>query len=260
MYRHLTDHDLGNYTLNMLTDADREVLDQHLEDCPACRTAVEEHTQQQTKFRVRLQTELATLSPSPRMNFASIAPAVRQLQRAQWRQRLLEACRTFGPALATAGGLVLAVLGLLLNVTWPVVGLQQDHSLSLPFAAGLMFSVPVMSHFRWDVRQRADRLWGWLASGMLWLGTAILGLYEIALLREVLLRAYMRFGPPSSQLLQQAQALGSWGVFLLGALWVVLVIGGGEYHYRHVGQRASWRLFGATVCTQLALLALPLLV
>jgi len=258
MNQHLTENDLSSYTLNVLTDADREGLDRHLQNCATCKAALAGQIEQQAELQARLDAEISTLPPPQRMTFAAIAPVVRKSRHSSRSHGYLELFRTYGPALAAAAGVILAVSGLVRNVTWPVVGLQQNHSLTLPFAAGMMFSVPVLSHYGQNHLQRRPLAWTWVVIVALWLGTAVLGLYEIALLREMLLRAYVRFGPPSSQLLQQAQALGSWGVFFMGALWVTVVIGGGEYHYRHAGQRASWRLLGWTILVQLGLLALPL--
>lgn len=260
MNQHLTENDLSSYTLNMLTDADREGLDRHLQSCPTCKSALAGQMQQQAELQARLQAEVTTLPPPQRMTFAAIAPVIRKSRHSSGSHGYLELLHTYGPAFAAAAGVILAVAGLVRNVTWPVVGLQQNHSLTLPFAAGIMFSVPVLNHYGQNHLQRRPLVWTWLVIGALWLGTAVLGLYEIALLREMLLRAYVRFGPRSPELLQQAQALGSWGVFFMGALWVAVVIGGGEYHYRHAGQRASWRLLGWTVLGQLGLLALPLLI
>jgi hypothetical protein len=36
-----------------------------------------------------------------------------------------------------------------------------------------------------------------------------------------------------------------------------LVMGGGEYYFKRVGQRSSWKLFGWTVGAELVVLALP---
>ena len=260
MNRHLTEDERIGYVHHTLTDAERESFDQHLATCAACQAELETHTQQRAAFQARLQAELATVSPSPRMRFAAIAPRVRKSQRGIWLRQPLAAFVAFAPTLAAVTGALLAIMGLLRNVTWPAMGLHQDHSLSLPFAAGLMFGAPVLSQWRQERRPHHKQAWTWMAAIALWLGTAVLGLYEIALLHEMLLRAYVRFGPSSAQLLWQAEALSSWGVFFMGAAWIALVIGGGEYHYRHIGRRASWRLFAWTVGAQLALLALPLIV
>lgn len=259
MNRHLTENESIGYVHQLLTDAERENFERHLASCGACRSATDAHIQRQSSFRSRLDQELGALTAPPGMDFATIAPRLRESRRSSMLAVILESLRTYAPALAAVAGVVLAIAALLRNVTWPAVGLQQNHTLTLPFAAGLLFSFPVLSHYREDPLQRSTRWRIWIPTVLLWLGTAILGLYEIALLREVILRAYARFSPASSQWLQQAQALGSWGVFLMGAVWIALVIGGAEYHYRHAGQRSSWRLFTWTLLTQVAALALPLL-
>ena len=114
----------------------------------------------------------------------------------------------------------------------------------------------------------------------LWAGTAVLGLYEIALVREMLFRIYIYVQSSSSGLslgsqllngrnedfyllrkdLWQALALGNWALIPLSLLWIVLVIGGGEYHYKRAGQRSSWKLFGWTIAAEVLVLILVLLV
>lgn len=87
---------------------------------------------------------------------------------------------------------------------------------------------------------------------ILWAATAALGLWEIVVIREMLLRVYARFWSDY----WSAAALRNWTVLVLGLVWIVVVIGGGEYHYRRLGQRRSWRLFGWTIAGELAILVL----
>ena len=48
---------------------------------------------------------------------------------------------------------------------------------------------------------------------------------------------------------------------LIGAmLYIGVIIGGGEYHYRNIGQPGSWKLFSITLLGQLFLLIIPYLV
>jgi hypothetical protein len=49
-------------------------------------------------------------------------------------------------------------------------------------------------------------------------------------------------------------------LIVLSVAWLVMVIGGAEYHRKHVGQRRSWRLFGATLVAEFAILAVAQLV
>ena len=49
MNQHLTENDLSSYTLNMLTDADREGLDRHLQNCATCKAALAGQIEQQAE-------------------------------------------------------------------------------------------------------------------------------------------------------------------------------------------------------------------
>ena len=95
----------------------------------------------------------------------------------------------------------------------------------------------------------------------LWLLTAGVGLWEVFLIREMTGRIVARlwaddrpFGPDY----WTAVHLGQWSVLIAGLAWIVLVIGSGEFHYRHYGERASWHLFAVCVAIEvgIALLAL----
>jgi len=88
----------------------------------------------------------------------------------------------------------------------------------------------------------------------LWLATAVLGFWEIYLVREMLFRIYARFGSDY----WSAVNLGKWVVVVLGAVWLAFVVGGGEHHRRRVGQRSSWSLFGWTIGVEVAILILNL--
>jgi hypothetical protein len=45
-------------------------------------------------------------------------------------------------------------------------------------------------------------------------------------------------------------------VLPLGLIAVSVVIGGAEYHYHHVGEIASWKLFSETLAVEAALFLL----
>jgi hypothetical protein len=93
----------------------------------------------------------------------------------------------------------------------------------------------------------------------LWLGTSVLALYEIWLIRVMVIRVYARFmddGTPFGADYNTAVAMGNWLVLALGVVWIALVIGGGEYHAKHVGTSKSWRVFARTIAVELAILVL----
>jgi len=96
---------------------------------------------------------------------------------------------------------------------------------------------------------------------ILWATTAIIGLLEINIIIEMMLRVY-------AGLWGDYGIYGSdyWGavvirnllVILLGLSWIALFIGGGEYHAKKMGQPKSWKLFGWTIAVELSILALAL--
>lgn len=98
---------------------------------------------------------------------------------------------------------------------------------------------------------------------VLWIFTAALGLVEIWIVREMTLRVYARFFADETALgnvYRGSVALGNWLVFILAIVWIGLVIGGGEYHFKHVGKPKSWKLFARTIAVQLSILVLALFI
>mgnify|MGYP001828914564 CR=1 FL=1 len=97
----------------------------------------------------------------------------------------------------------------------------------------------------------------------LWAFTASLGLLEIVIIREMVLRVYARFWAGDGGYGQSywgGVAVGNWLAFILALVWIALVIGGGEYQYKNVGKSSSWRLFGRTIDVQLSILVLALFI
>ncbi|MEA3341121.1 MAG: hypothetical protein U9R15_14245 [Chloroflexota bacterium] len=96
---------------------------------------------------------------------------------------------------------------------------------------------------------------------VLWAATAALGLYEILLIREMLFWIYTRTSFIGLRRdYWRALALGNWALVPLALVWIALVVGGGEYHYKRAGQRSSWKLFGWTIAAEVLVLVLVLLV
>jgi len=144
------------------------------------------------------------------------------------------------------------------------VGITPTHAVPLPTVACFLFAIPVIGNY-YESRVVPSRL---ILSGVvafiLWVGTAIVSLYEIFLVREMLFRIYVRFWSGSGGLgrndFWRALALGNWALIPLALAWIALVVGGGEYHYKRVGQRSSWKLFGWTIAAEMLILVLPILI
>lgn len=101
---------------------------------------------------------------------------------------------------------------------------------------------------------------------ILWLASAVVGIWQIALIREMLFRLIARFSAiPQSEyeIFKQANlasALGTWLIVILTIIWIAVFIGSAEYHYRHFREPRSWRLFAWIIGVQLAILLLALFI
>lgn len=104
------------------------------------------------------------------------------------------------------------------------------------------------------------------AAFALWLVTAVVGLWQIGLIRDLIFRLMFRFQPVGltryEAFKQQrvAGALGTFIVLLLSLIWIAVVIGGAEYHRRRIGRRESWLLFSRVLAVEFGLALLPLFI
>ena len=127
-----------------------------------------------------------------------------------------------------------------------------------------------------EANLKALRLWEpantpvspqWLALGLLtfvlWAATAVLGLAALgALVGEIWPPIF--YALSGSMLPTQREALltfsSSCWLLVLGAAWLLTVIGGGEYHRKRIGRPHSWKLFGLTLAVEGVILAAAQLV
>ncbi|MCI0397716.1 MAG: hypothetical protein L0332_21805 [Chloroflexi bacterium] len=99
---------------------------------------------------------------------------------------------------------------------------------------------------------------------LLWLATAALALWEIVVIRDMFFRLYARFVGGEAAGFQPTYwagtALGIGLVMFLAVVWIAVVIGGAEYHYRHAGQPGSWKVFAWTFAAEVSILLLALFI
>jgi hypothetical protein len=91
-----------------------------------------------------------------------------------------------------------------------------------------------------------------LAALILWLVTAALGLVEVYLLRQTVMRLHARFvtNTPVTMMLGQVVPV------IAGFIWMFFAIGSAEYHLKKVGTSGSWKFFAWTVAIELLILIL----
>ncbi len=261
MKLHLTEKELGGYVQRTLTDAQRESLDRHLATCGDCRARLTAQEAQERRLRHALSAVLRKVAPSERMTFAALKPRLAHVHRNLRAERSWDWLLSGATAATALAGLVLALATLIQNVNWATASLKTPDA-SLPAAAGFLFMVPVLTQFGARPDPHVRKVWTALLTVVLWMGTAIVGLYELLLIRELSYRCYARFwsGARYGRDYGRATGLGVWSVFILAMVWIAVFIGGAEYHYKHVGQRGSWKLFGWTIAVEFLILALPLLI
>ncbi len=90
----------------------------------------------------------------------------------------------------------------------------------------------------------------------LWLVSVVVALWQIVVVQQLLLRLYSRLWRDywTGVVLRDAS------VIVLGIAWLALVIFTAEYHWKHVGQRVSWRLFAWVFGVEAAILAVAAVV
>jgi hypothetical protein len=122
MSAHLHDAQLSGYIHHTLTDAQREVMDQHLATCPHCRARLAGHEALQKRIRHELLADLRAINPPPRMTLAAIRPRPR---RSRALAVLRRCCRQLFPgvaALATVAVQAIILLALFGSISQPVAG------------------------------------------------------------------------------------------------------------------------------------------
>jgi anti-sigma factor RsiW len=246
MKRHLSDEQLVGYVHATLTDAGREEMDSLLAGCPECRARLADHEALQREIRYRLLADLRAASPPVGMRFEAIAPRLKRSNRlAQLWQRPSQAFHA-ATALAALTGLMVALIGLVESIGRPGVGPAVRSAGSLPAVACFLFAIPAASNYRESRVVPSRLLISAVVALTLWAGTAIVGLQVIVVVRD---RSAWVLAP----------ALSNWALIPLSIMWIALVVGGGEYHYKRFGQNSSWKLFGWTIAAEMTILILTYL-
>jgi hypothetical protein len=95
----------------------------------------------------------------------------------------------------------------------------------------------------------------------LWLVTAVLATWNFLVIRDMVLRTYARLFPIDTVQNESVFTLVHTILIIILAIgWIAVVIAGAEFHYKRVGQPASWKLFSRTLALELSILLLALFV
>ena len=88
---------------------------------------------------------------------------------------------------------------------------------------------------------------------ILWLGTLIIGILNLFVIIDLVVAGFLALGGSRAS----ATFVAILTVFLFTLVYIGVVIGGAEYHYKNIGQPRSWKLFIWTLTIQLFIMVLP---
>ncbi len=250
---HIHQDDLIGYLYRTLDDGVRESIDAHLLDCPVCRARLEAHGRGQRVVGNELNAALRDVTPSAGMSFAAISDQLRPRNPFAdfWHRAVASA-----PMILALAGLALALAGL-----WELNSLRH-----LDFPSQQMGAVPALACFflmlvsleefdkAFSIRSRF--VFMAMIAVVLWLGSALIGVLNIVVIQDLAIMATVAVGGNAAQ----ATFAALIALVVAALLYIAVVIGGAEYHYRNIGQPNSWKTFIITLLGQLFILILPYLV
>ena len=250
---HLTPDRLTGYLYQTLDDATRESINAHLATCPACRAQLDEQKTLQRAISNELNAKLTQARPSNRMTFAAIAA---QIKPRSPLSHLWGRVTTSTPMAFALAGLVLAMAGVL-----QIFSLRHQPTPTLemnayPTFACFFLMLVSVQQFDKALSIRPRFLLMAAIAAILWLSSALIGFLNILVIQDLIIYATLLSGGGKVQ----ATPMAMFAVFGAAILYIGVVIGGGEYHYRHLGQPNSWKVFSITLLAQLFILILPYLI
>jgi len=250
---HLDHEDLTGYIYRTLDDATRESINAHLLLCPTCRARLAEHEQYQRQISNELSATVNQAVPSPRMSFAAISDRL-QRRRASWS--LWNRVEVSTPVALALAGLLLSLVGLWQFINLRTLTTPSQQFSALPTLACFFFMLASVEEFDKAFYIRPRFVVTFLVAAILWLGTAFIGLLNIIVVRDLAIMAVVAVDGRNAT----AGPIAIMAVMGAVILYIGLVIGAGEYHYKNIGQPSSWKLFSVTLLVQLFILILPYLV
>lgn len=250
---HLNHENMISYVENMLSGAQREVFDRHLTDCPLCRARITEYKAHHRQIQNELKAEINSVSPPAEISFAQISPRVKR------RHNVWQRLSVTTPLIAASLGLVLTLIGVWQNLlgAFPFrIDPGKPFSAHLPALACFFFMFVSMDQYDRSVSIRPRFILAILLSVILWLGSSMLGLLNIIVVRDLTLAAYIFTGGSP----EGASIIAILTVIVAAMVIIGVIIGGAEYHYKHLGQPSSWKLFVWTIAIQLLIMVLPYII
>lgn len=249
---HLDQQSVVGYVTQTIDDARREQIESHIEQCQTCRMRLTEENNLQSRISNELSAVINRAIPSSRLSFAAIQ---NQLGKkgdtwVLWRRLELTA-----PVALSLAGLLLSAFGLLRIFSTGAILRPGQPLGAFPTIACFLFMLASVEEFERSFWIRPRLVFTILVTAILWLGSAFIGLLNIIVIRDLAIMMMVALGGGATQ----AGPVAILAVMGAVLLYIGVVIGGAEYHYRNIGQPGSWKLFSITLLGQLFILILPYL-
>lgn len=249
---HLTPEDISGYIYRTLDDAQRESMNAHLLGCSTCRASMSQQELRQRQITNDLSAALNAAAPAEKMKFAAIAP---QLQPPPIRRAIWSKLSATTPVAFSLAGLFLALYGLWQTLGGRTVTSPPQQMTAFPTLAGFVLVLTSIQQFDQTFTLRPRMLLTWLVAGILWFGSAVIGLLDLIAIRDLAILAVTALDGRNAQ----AGPIAILAVMVGVMLYIGVVIGGADYHLQNIGQPGSWKLFSLTLLGQVFILILPFL-
>jgi hypothetical protein len=249
---HLDQESVVGYVTRTLDDAQREQIDSHSEQCQTCCMRLTEEGNIQSRISNELSAVIKRAAPSSRLSFAGIE---NQLGKKGDIWKLWRRLELTAPVALSLAGLLLSAFGLLRIFSTGAI-LRPGQSLgAFPTVACFLFMLASVEEFERSFWIRPRLIFTVLVAAILWIGSAFIGLLNIIVIRDLAIMMVVALGGRAAE----AGPVAILAVMGAVLLYIGVVIGGADYHYRNIGQPGSWKLFSITLLGQLFILILPYL-
>ena len=244
--KHLTPVEINAHLHHTLTDAERESYNHHLAECADCRAALAQTQTFSADVKTSLTDTLNGVEPSGGITFAQVLP---RLQINTQTAKTLRAHWALSGASTAVGILLLAAAFLRGN--------HAEPSTALPLLASGLFALPFLSRLAVERKQRVQPklIFHAALAVVLSLGVALLGLFEIFVLQQWILRLVGFLGGDY----WLGVTLANFSVMFLACVWIVAIIGNLDYQLTHVGQPRAWKILRLTLLVEALIALLPLM-
>ena len=251
--QHLPLDGLVGYIHGTLNDAQREVIDAHLMECPTCRANMAEQELWKRRISNELGGALKLAIPSPQMSFSAIVPRLQNwnFRKNIWLDRVIVV-----PGTLALSGLLFALFGLGHAISAQAFTSPSQSLGAFPPLACFFLTLASVEQFGHSISIRPRGVVTWALALSLWLGSAFIGLLDLIVLRDLAIMTVIALDGSSAT----AGPIAITTVLLGAMLYIGFVIGGAEYHYKNIGLPGSWKLFSITLLAQLFILILPYLI